>query len=263
MLLSCAFQLCNIITGNGKMANKESTSKQRKRGIYLLPNVFTVAGLFAGFYAIVAATKHLYETAAIAILVALILDGLDGRIARLTHSTSDFGAQLDSLSDMVCFGITPALVLYMWSLHTLGKIGWLAAFFYAVCTALRLARFNSQQDQLEDKRYTHGLTTTLAAGFIASFLWVCTQYDITGVNISMFVLVITVIVAALKVSLIQYRSFKDFDMRGRVPFMIILAAVGVIVLISIDPPVVILIGFLTYMLSGPAGYLLKLFRPKS
>lgn len=236
------------------MTDEKTSKKKRGRGIYLLPNLFTVAGLFAGFYAIISATQHHYDVAAIAIFVAMVLDGLDGRIARLTQSQSEFGAQLDSLSDMVCFGITPALVLFNWSLSSLGKIGWLAAFIYAVCTALRLARFNSQSQQ-ENKRYFQGLSTTACAGFVASVIWAATEYHVDGVYYAPLVAIVTVALALCMVSTIRYRSFKDLDLRGKVPFMVILAVVLVIVIISTDPPLVFFAIFLAYVLSGPIGTL--------
>lgn len=232
-------------------------ARPRRRGIYLLPNLFTVGGLFAGFYAIVAATKHQFETAAIAIFIAMLLDGLDGRIARWTHSQSEFGAQMDSLSDMLCFGITPALVLYSWSLVTLGKAGWLAAFIYTACTALRLARFNSQIQQ-ENQHYFQGLATPAAAGLVASMIWAATKYGINGHDFSLLVALITVLLAGLKVSTIPYRSFKDLDLRGKVPFIAVLLVVFVFVLISFDPPDVFLLIFLAYVLSGPVEALWNL-----
>jgi CDP-diacylglycerol--serine O-phosphatidyltransferase len=147
---------------------QEQPEKTPQRGIYLLPNLLTTAALFAGFYSIVAAMKGHFESAAIAIFVAMIADGLDGRVARLTHTQSEFGAEYDSLSDMAAFGIAPALVVYSWSLSSLGKLGWLAAFLYAAATALRLARFNTQ---VSDKEYFQGLPSPSAAGAIASIIW--------------------------------------------------------------------------------------------
>lgn len=235
-------------------SDEKQAIKPRVKGIYLLPNLFTVGALFAGFYAIIAATKGLFDMAAMAIFIAMLLDALDGRIARLTHSQSEFGAQMDSLSDMVCFGVTPALVLYQWSLFTLGKPGWLAAFFYAVCTALRLARFNSQSQQT-NKRYFQGLSTTAAAGVIASLIWTATEFHISGQNYSILIAIIAVVVGLLKVSSIRYRSFKDLDVRGKVPFIVILIIVLGLVLVSFDPPLVMLVLFGGYMLSGPVGTL--------
>lgn len=240
---------------------QNSTEPKQLRGIYLLPNLFTVGALFAGFYAIIAATKHYFDNAAIAILVAMLLDSLDGRIARMTHSQSEFGAQMDSLSDMVCFGVTPALVLYSWSLTYLGKPGWLAAFIYTVCTALRLARFNSQA-QSTNKRYFQGLSTTAAAGLIASLIWTCYEYDISGQIIAWGVLVVTIAVGLLKVSTIRYRSFKDLDLRGRVPFVAIIVIMLVFVLISFNPPIVFLLLSAGYTLSGPVSTIWNLRRKK-
>lgn len=227
------------------------TKKTTHRGIYLLPNLFTLGALFAGFYAIVAATKQHFEAAAVAILLGMILDSLDGRIARLTGSQSEFGAQMDSLSDMVCFGVSPALVLYSWSLVYMGKIGWLAAFIYAACTALRLARFNSQT-QSTNKRYFQGLATPAAAGLVASMIWVAQVFGITGKMVTLPMTIIAVLLGLLKVSTIRYRSFKDIDLRGRVPFMTIFVLVLIFALISFDPPDVLLAIFLIYVLSGPA-----------
>lgn len=224
--------------------------KTTHRGIYLLPNLFTLGALFAGFYAIVAATKQHFEAAAVAIFVGMILDSLDGRIARLTGSQSEFGAQMDSLSDMVCFGVCPALVLYSWSLVYMGKIGWLAAFIYAACTALRLARFNSQT-QATNKRYFQGLATPAAAALVASIIWVAEVYGISGKMVSLAMTIVAVLLGLLKVSTIRYRSFKDIDLRGRVPFMTIFILVLILALISFDPPDVLLGIFLIYVLSGP------------
>lgn len=239
----------------------EENQAPRIRGIYLLPNLFTVGALFAGFYAIVAATKGYFDVAAIAIFVAMLLDGLDGRVARMTNTQSEFGAQMDSLSDMVCFGVTPALVVYSWSLFTLGKLGWLAAFMYTVCTALRLARFNSQAESA-NKRYSQGLTTTAAAGFVASVIWVSTELHFSGTSFSWLMLALMVCVALLKVSTIRYRSFKDFDLRNKVPFISVIAFVLVLVLISYRPPFVFLAIFTAYVLSGPVETVINLRRRK-
>lgn len=224
---------------------------QKKKGIYLLPNLFTVGALFVGFYAIVAASKGHFVDAAIAIFVAILLDGLDGRIARLLNAVSDFGAQFDSLSDMLCFGVTPALVLYSWSLSSLGRPGWLIAFIYSTCTALRLARFNTQIG-LADKRYFQGLPTPIPAGLVASLIWVCAENQISGQSIAPIVALIALLLSFLKVSTIRYYSFKEFDLRGRVPFIVIPAIVILFAFISFSPPDVFLLISSTYMLSGPA-----------
>ncbi|MDH5435208.1 MAG: CDP-diacylglycerol--serine O-phosphatidyltransferase [Gammaproteobacteria bacterium] len=224
--------------------------RKRKRGIYLLPNLFTTAGLFAGFYSIVAAMGGRYEAAAIAIFVAMIMDGLDGRVARLTNTQSDFGAEYDSLSDMVAFGLAPALVMFEWSLSDLGKLGWLAAFVYTAAAALRLARFNTQIG-IVDKKHFQGLPSPAAAAVMAGLVWVSVFYEGTGANLSYVAEVLTIAVALLMVSNIRYYSFKDLDLRGKVPFVAILMIVMIFVLVSLSPPQVLFLIFLGYMLSGP------------
>lgn len=229
---------------------EEKAAPSRSRGIYLLPNLFTITALFAGYYAIVASLKGQFEHAAIAIFVGMLMDSLDGRVARLTNTQTDFGAQLDSLSDMVSFGIAPALVLYSWSLNTLGKFGWLASFVYTVSVALRLARFNISAS--DDKRYFQGLACPAAAGLLAGLVWVGYDYGIPGPKINILIAAFTIGVGLLMVSSIPYRSFKDANLRERVPFVAILAIVMILVFISIDPPTVLFLCFMAYVLSGPA-----------
>ncbi len=238
---------------------EEKSTVGIRRGIYLLPNLFTVGALFAGFYAIVASTHGDFQASAIAIFIAMILDGLDGRIARLTQTESEFGAQMDNMSDMVCFGVTPALVLFEWSLRGVGKVGWLVAFIYTVCTALRLARFLSLDDH-DNKRYSRGLTTTMAAGFIASLLWFCTKHGISGDSIKSLILGITLFVALLKVSTIPFRSFKDFDARDKIPFLAVVVIVMALAFVALDPPDVFLAVFGVYVLSGPVMFLYGKFK---
>ena len=238
-------------------------SKQAQRGIYLLPNLLTTAALFAGFYAIVAAMKGLFETSAIAIFIAMIADGLDGRVARLTNTQSAFGAQYDSLSDLAAFGIAPSLVLYSWTLHYLGKIGWLAAFLYTAATALRLARFNTQ---VTDKLYFQGLPSTLAAGVIASIVWMGSNYEVDGFIISAPVAVLTVIIAGLMVSTIRYSSFKTIDFKGRVPFITVVLTVFIITGIALEPAEMLFGIFFVYLISGPLStlwYLRKMRKQRS
>lgn len=174
-------------------------------------------------------------------------------MARLTHSTTEFGAQLDSLCDMACFGIGPALILYFWSLHVLGKAGWLVAFIYATCTALRLARFNTQLNNKTSNRYSQGLTTTMAAGLIAAFVWVGSDYGLPATRepIAILIGILTILVAVLKVSGVRYRSFKDLNLRKTVPFIVIIIIAMVFVLIAFDPPDVLLLLFAAYVISGP------------
>ncbi len=221
-----------------------------RRGIYLLPNLFTTAALFSGFYAIVAAINDRFEAAAVAIFIAMILDSLDGRVARLTHTQSDFGAEYDSLSDLVSFGLAPALVMYEWSLSGLGKAGWLAAFFYTAATALRLARFNTQVGKM-DKAYFQGLPSPAAAAVMSGFVWIGTDYQIAGPSIDLAAWFITITTGFLMVSRLRYNSFKDLDLKGRVPFVKVLIVLVIFVLISIDPPRILFLGFLLYAASGP------------
>ncbi len=223
---------------------------RRRSGIYLLPNLFTTGALFAGFYGIVAAINGRFEAAAIAILVAMVLDGMDGRIARLTNTQSDFGAEYDSLADMVSFGVAPALVIYQWSLTALGKLGFVAAFMYAAATALRLARFNTQVG-IADKRYFQGLPSPAAAAIIAALVWTGDQLgwrDSTTMVIG--AIFVTIAAAALMVSKIRYHSFKGLDLHGRVPFVAVLAVVMVFVLIALEPATMLLVLFGGYAASG-------------
>jgi CDP-diacylglycerol--serine O-phosphatidyltransferase len=233
--------------------------KHPRKGIYILPNLFTTAALFAGFYAIVQAMNGQFEYAPIAIFVAMIMDGLDGRVARWTHTESDFGAQYDSLSDMVSFGLAPALVMYEWALSGLGKLGWLAAFLYAAAAALRLARFNIQTGG--DSRYFIGLPSPSAAALIAGLVWVLhTTYGVPGKEVSFIALGVTVFAALSMVSNIRYHSFKHLDVKNRVSFMAVIAVVLVFVLVSLDPPQVLFMGFLVYSLSGPLFAAFRLYQ---
>lgn len=241
------------------MVNPE---QQRKRGIYLLPNLFTTAGLFAGFYAIVAAMRGDFTTAAIAIFVAMITDGLDGRIARMTNTQSAFGAEYDSLSDMVAFGLAPALVIFIWALSDLGKFGWMVAFIYAACGALRLARFNTQIG-IEDKRYFQGLPSPAAAACIAGWVWLGHHYELDATLMSAIAVPLTFITAILMVSTVRYHSFKELDLRGKVPFIMILGLVLAFAIIATAPPLVLFFAFLIYASSGPILTLIKLRQHRS
>ena len=225
------------------------------RGIYLLPNCLTTLGLFAGFYAIVAAMKGEFEHAAIAIYLAMVMDGLDGRVARLTNTQSTFGAEFDSLADIVSFGIAPSLVAYSWGLMSLGKIGWLAAFFYAAATALRLARFNSKLGDNEDCRFFQGLPCPAAAGLVAGMVWVAHDYGVPGQKLWVLAAIVTIIAGALMVSNVRYYSFKDIDLKGKVPFVAVLAVLLALVFISIDPPQILFAIFAIYVLSGPVLFI--------
>lgn len=231
-----------------------SSESARHRGIYLLPNLFTTGALFAGFYAIVAGMKGQFEPAAIAVFVAMIMDTLDGRVARLTNTQSVFGAQYDSLSDMICFGLTPALVSFNWALSGLGKLGWLAAFIYTAATALRLARFNTQLGTA-DKRYFIGLPCPTAAAVVSGLVWFGTDLNIIGRQISIIVALILVSLGILMVSNLRYYSFKEIDFKGHVPFFSVLVMVVIFSVIAWDPPSVLFMMFFLYALSGPGLWL--------
>lgn len=233
---------------------QEANQRKSRRGIYLLPNMITTAAMFSGFYAIVAAMDGRFEAAAVAIFIAMILDGLDGRVARLTNTQSDFGVQYDSLSDMVCFGLAPALVVYEWSLKSMisvgwAKLGWLAAFVYAASAALRLARFNAQVSTAE-KSYFRGLPSPSAAGVLAGLVWAATDFGFTGESLVYVAFVLTISMGLLMVSNIRYHSFKEINFKNRVPFVAILVVVLVYVFASIDPPKVLFAGFLIYAIFG-------------
>lgn len=223
--------------------------KVRHRGVYFLPNLFTTGALFAGFYAIISAMDGNFTAASVAVFVAMILDGLDGRVARMTNTSSAFGEQYDSLSDMVSFGLAPALVMFSWALSGLGKLGWAAAFLFAACAALRLARFNTQIGKV-DKKYFVGLASPPAAAFIASTVWFFHGGEVSTTS-AVFAALVTAAAGLLMVSNVRYYSFKDIDFRGRVPFVMMLAVVGFFVVVSINPPLVLLMMSSTYAVSGP------------
>ena len=232
------------------MTDTNLESRRPRRGIYLLPNLFTTAALFAGFYAIVAGMGGRFEAAAAAVFVAMVLDGADGRIARLTNTQSAFGAEYDSLSDVICFGLAPSLIVYEWALSGMGKLGWVAAFFFTAAAALRLARFNTQLGTA-DKRYFQGLPCPAAGATVAGLVWFASDYGVRGEEIAPIVFAMTIAIAVLMVSNVRYHSFKNLDLRGRVPFMTILAVVVLFVFVSSDPPLVLFLGTLAYAGSGP------------
>ena len=231
----------------------------RRKGIYLLPNLFTTGNLFCGFYAIISAQAGRFSYACIAVFVAMLLDGLDGRVARLTNTQSKFGEQYDSLADMVTFGVAPAMVAYSWALHDMGKVGWMIAFIYAACGALRLARFNAQIE-VTDSRYFTGLPSPAAAAVVAGIVWAISDYGINGGStvISLMAAIIVLLVAVLMLSNIRYYSFKKIDLRGRVHFVFMLAIVLMFAVIFADPPRVLMLIFFVYACSGPALVILRL-----
>ncbi len=228
-----------------------------RKGVYLLPNLFTTAGLFSGFFAIIASMNGQFEKAAIAITVAANLDVMDGAVARMTKTQSEFGAQYDSLHDLVSFGVAPAILIYAWSLQELGKLGWMAAFIYVACAALRLARFNSQ-NQKEDKKYFTGLGSPASALLIVGLVWTCVEYDFAPVRLVMILaLFVCFWCAFLMVSNFKFASPKRVDLQGRVPFVVILGPVFCLAVFFINPPVVMLVVALVYSFSGPVLGILK------
>nr|VFJ66562.1 MAG: CDP-diacylglycerol--serine O-phosphatidyltransferase [Candidatus Kentron sp. DK] len=222
----------------------------RRRGIFLLPNLFTTAALFFGFYAIVAAVSGRFEAASVAIMLSIVLDGIDGRVARITHTESAFGAAYDSLSDMTAFGLAPALLVYEWSLVSLGKLGWLAAFIFTASAALRLARF-TVQIEVADKRYFQGLPSPSAAALLGLLVWLGVDYGFSGERVAVLVSMAAILTGILMVSNIRYYSLKEFDLKGKVPFISAMAIVLLFVMISIDPPLILFSVFLIYTISGP------------
>lgn len=230
-------------------------ARPRSRGIYILPNAFTTANLFAGFYAIVQAMNGRFEAAAVAIFVAMVLDSLDGRVARLTNTQSAFGEQYDSMSDMVSFGAAPALIVYEWSLRGMGKLGWLAAFVYCAGAALRLARFNANIGVV-DKRYFQGLPSPAAAALVAGLVWIATDLretrwiDATGTDLRWLAWAITLYAGVTMVSNAPFYSFKDLNLKKSVPYMAVPLIVLAFVLVSSDPPIVLFSLFLVYAVSG-------------
>lgn len=249
--------------------------KMPRKGVYLLPNLFTTAALFSGFYSIVSSmyapvlmvqghieqSREYFIYAAIAIFIAMILDGLDGRVARFTNTQSAFGAEYDSLSDMVAFGLAPAILAFQWTLSGAGKLGWMVAFIYVACAALRLARFNVQVGTV-DKKYFIGLASPSAAALVASSVWAFTNLEVEGGSVVYLMLPLVAAAGILMVSNIRYYSFKSFDMKGRVPFVVVLVIVLLFALIGTAPAYVLLFVFLIYAGSGPVQYLYSLKKQK-
>lgn len=237
--------------------------RMRDRGIYLLPNLFTTGALFAGFYAIVQAMNGRFEHAAIAIFIAMVLDGLDGRVARMTNTQSAFGAEFDSLSDMVSFGVAPALVIYEFALQGLGKWGWIAAFVYCAGAALRLARFNTQLETVTDRRFFQGLPSPAAAALVAGFVWVMVEYRIAGPDVRWAAAFVALFAGATMVSNLKYYSGKEINLKKSVPFFAILLIVLVFILISTSPPEVLFVAFVLYGLSGYAYAARRVWRGRT
>ena len=232
------------------MVKSNKVAAPRNRGIYLLPNLFTTGAMFSGFYAMTSAINGNFETAAVAIFVAMILDGLDGRVARLTNTQSEFGVQYDSLSDMVSFGVAPGLVMYLWVLSSMGKFGLFAAFVHTAGGALRLARFNTQVTTA-DKRYFQGLPSPAAAAILAGFIWVCSEFQYDVQSIKFLAAVLAISTGLLMVSNFRYSSFKEIDLKGKVSFLVAIGVMLGLAFILAQPQVLLFLLFLGYAISGP------------
>lgn len=253
--------ILNIIDEHEEEVVTPGGDKVRHRGVYLLPNLFTTAALFAGFFSIISAIKGNFALAGMAVIVAQLLDGFDGRVARMTNTTSAFGVEYDSLSDMISFGLAPAIIIFTWGLEPLGKVGWVAAFVFTACAALRLARFNTQVGKA-DKRYFVGLASPPAAAVLATIVW-C-WHDVTpSYEVSIALAFLTLSTGLLMVSNIRYSSFKSIDLRGRVPFVVMFCAVLALVVVVLNPSTVLLLMAATYTLSGPVMWLFKRRRAAS
>ena len=234
-------------------ASVEVLTRKRRKGIYILPNLFTLAGLFGGFYAIVMAMNGRFDQAAIGVFSAMVLDSLDGRVARMTNTQSAFGEQMDSLSDMVSFGAAPALIAYVWALTRLGRWGWIAAFVYCACAALRLARFNVNT-AVVDKRFFQGLPSPAAAALVAGFIWLMAEAGVDGNEVRWITFALTLYAGLTMVTNVPFYSFKDVSLKRSVPFaVIVLIALGIAV-INIDPPTVVFGLFVVYGISGYVLY---------
>jgi len=240
-----------------KRRRKKRSRRTGKRGIYILPNLFTSASLFGGFFAIIAAIQGRYETAAIAILISCVFDGLDGKVARLTHSTSPFGTEYDSLSDLVAFGVAPGILVFQWALEPFGRLGWLACFVFVICGALRLARFNVQKDSVE-ANFFKGLPIPGAASFIASLvLFITALGGLTGSR-HILTIVLVYILSFLMVSSIRYLSFKEFELKKQKPFNVLVAIILILIVVAYKPKIMLFLILTAYILSGPAITLYRL-----
>jgi CDP-diacylglycerol---serine O-phosphatidyltransferase len=243
----------NNATDRSEEAEVTVTSRKPSKGIYMLPNMITLAALFAGFYAVVMAMNGRFELATVGVFSAMVLDSLDGRVARMTNTQSAFGEQMDSLSDMVSFGAAPALIAYVWALKNLGRWGWIAAFVYCACAALRLARFNVNT-AVVDKRYFQGLPSPAAAALVVGFIWIAAENGIEPQNVAWWMFAFSLFAGLTMVTNVPFYSFKDMHMKKSVPFAsIVLVALGIAV-VNIDPPTVLFSLFVGYSLSGYVIY---------
>jgi CDP-diacylglycerol--serine O-phosphatidyltransferase len=227
--------------------------RKRRKGIYILPNLFTLAALFGGFYAIVMAMNNRFDLAAIGVFCAMVLDSLDGRVARMTNTQSAFGEQMDSLSDMVSFGAAPALIAYEWALKDLNRWGWVAAFVYCACAALRLARFNVNTGVV-DKRYFQGLPSPAAAALMTGFIWIMTDFQVAGAKVAWIMFALSLYAGLTMVTNVPFYSFKDVRMKKSVPFAVVILIMLVFAVVTIDPASVLFGVFVLYGLSGYVVY---------
>lgn len=249
------------------MVEPAKERKQPSRGIYLLPNLFTTSALFAGFYSIIAAYNGDYRSGGIAIIVAMVLDGFDGRVARMTNTTTAFGAEYDSMADMISFGMAPAFLMYTWSLSSLteaqyGQLSWVIAFVYTACCGLRLARFNVAVGTA-DKRFFQGLACPAAGAILGSFVWVMSDLGVSGPDVVILVCIMTLFSGIAMVSNLTYYSFKDLGTNRKVPFAMLLGLLLLFVVTAVDPPKMILIAAVMYGLSGPGYFLFRLYRKRN
>ena len=242
--------------GDRRASHEFEDLRERRRGIYLLPNLFTTAAMFAGFYAIIAAQNGRFHAAAIAVFIAMILDGVDGRVARLTNTQTEFGSEYDSLADLISFGLAPALVMYQWALVYINdvgpgwaKLGWLAAFFYTATAAMRLARFNVKTET-EDKKFFHGLPSPTAAALMIGLVWMSHDMEIKGETLRWLAFFLTMAVGALMVTNVPFFTFKEIDFRHKVPYFWGSLVLLVLILLAFDPPKTLFFVALIYTLSG-------------
>jgi CDP-diacylglycerol---serine O-phosphatidyltransferase len=242
--------------------NYKKDSHHRIRGIYILPNLFTSASLFGGFYAIIASIQGRFEAAATAIILSAICDGLDGRVARFTNTTSDFGAEYDSLSDLVAFGVAPAILSYLWALKPFGRLGWIAAFMFAICGALRLARFNVEKTKIKST-FFKGLPIPSAACFIASLILFATHFDGFAESRDVVIIVMIYGLSFLMVSSIYYPSFKEFNIKHQKPFNILVSSVLILLLVAYKPKILLFLILFTYVCSGPVITVIRHYKKQN
>ncbi len=241
------------------MKTKNRSKKRNKKGIYILPNLFTSCSLFGGFYAIIAATQARYDAAAIAILISFILDGLDGKIARFTNTTSQFGIEYDSLADLVAFGVAPGLLIFEWALKPFGRFGWLAVFLYIICGALRLARFNVQKGNIESQHFK-GLPIPGAGILIATAVLFSNSLGGLNENLHILIIITIYLLSFLMVSTIDYLSFKEVELLKQKPFNVLVAFILVFVVVAYKPALMLFLFSSVYVLSGPALKLYHILR---